>query len=252
MRRSPDICYIFHVIGTLTMHHVEMALESLRLQRPFHWKRFVLYNGSDLPTDEILALVPKEFFDTVEVYPYDERMQPTCAADWFEQMHGVTGNARYLCHKADFYLPPWTCQEFQKLPKKLTNFLILFNKFDMKSRATDDDIRLYANYSFGSGVARTTTGTYGEHLGKLAVPFEQKQGMVDGTMHGYSDSFRPLYKPDLHELSARWGVAIRFRYIDKYFPHVIRHDPRFFAVHMWHDSPDRKDWNKNQSPEERF
>lgn len=245
------LCYIFHVIGTLTMTHVEWALESLRRQHPFHWDRFVLYNGSDLPTQEILALVPTEFFDLVEVFPYPAATPKSCSADWLLQMQEIGGSDRYLCHKADFYLPPWTCQAFERI-KRRDDFLVLFNKYDMKSRATIEDIRRYANLSWKDGLAQPDRGTYGQHLGFIAIPFVQVKGGADGTMHGYTDGVRSLYKPSLQELCTRWGVAVSFRALEMRRPRVMHRNPSFFACHMWHESPDRTDWNKNTSPEERF
>jgi len=245
------ITYIFHVIGTLTMQHVEWALESLRRQDPFHWDRFVLYNGSDLPTDSIMALVPREFFDRIEVFPYPTTLPKSCSADWLVQMQEITGADRYLCHKADFYLPPWVCREFERLPRK-RDFLVLFNKYDMKSRATIDDIRRFANLRWREGMKEPDRGTYGAHLGKLAIPFVQIKGGADGTMHGYTDGVRELYRPSLQEVTSHWGVAVSFRVLEMKRPRLLLRNSLFFACHMWHESPDRTDWNKNTSPEERF
>jgi hypothetical protein len=86
--------------------------------------------------------------------------------------------------------------------------------------------------------------------GKLAIPFMQTQG-VDGTIHGYTEAARGLYAPSLLERNTRWGVAESLRDMQEHIP-FITNDTRFFACHMWHESPDRTDWNKNTSPEERF
>lgn len=251
MGKPLTCCYIFHVIGTLTMRHVAMALESLRLQHPFHWSKFVLYNGSELPTDQIMAMVPTEFFDRVEVFPYNPNTPKSCSADWLIQMQEISGSDRYLCHKADFYLPPWTCQAFEKIKRK-DNFLVLFNKYDMKSRATIEDIRRYANLSWKEGIAQPDRGTYKDHLGFLAIPFMQLKGNTDGTMHGYTDGVRAQYKPSLHEITTHWGVAVEFRMLEKRRPKIMHRNPAFFACHMWHASPDRVDWNKNMEENERF
>jgi hypothetical protein len=245
-------CYIFHVIGTLTMEHIEMALESLRLQQPFHWDRFILYNASDLPSDEIMALIPREFFDRVEDFgPGARSSLKSCSADWLTQMDEIDGADRYFCHKADFYLPPWVCVEFERIKKK-GDFLVLFNKYDMKSRATIADIRRYANLRWKEGLKEPDRGTYQNHLGFLAIPFMQVKGNADGTMHGYTDGVRDMYRPKLEEIVSHWGVSLSFRALDVQHPRLLHRDPAFFACHMWHESPDRKDWNKNMSPDERF
>jgi len=119
----------------------------------------------------------------------------------------------------------------------------------MKSRATIEDIRKYASLPWDKACRLRTTGTYEEHLGKLAVPFDQRL-MTDGTMHGYTDAARELYTPSDEELKMRWGVAESLRDLQRKIPFI--YDERFFACHMWHESPDRTDWNKNMSPEERF
>lgn len=245
------ITYIFHVIGTLTMQHVEWALESLRRQQPFHWDRFVLYNGSDLPTDEIMVMVPTEFFDRVEIFPYPVTLPKSCSADWLHQMEEISGSDRYFCHKADFYLPPWVCIEFERIQRR-EDFILLFHKYDMKARATIEDIRRYANLTWQEGLQEKDRGTYQQHLGKIAIPFMQIKGGADGVMHGYSDGIRELYRPSLKELTSRWGVAVSFRALEAQRPRFIMRSTRFFACHMWHESPDRTDWNKNTSPEERF
>lgn len=245
------ITYIFHVIGTLTMDHVSMALESLRKQDPFHWHRFVLYNGSDLPSGEILALVDKSRFDKIEEFEYDPFMPKSCSADWQTQMYNIVGSDRYLCHKADFYMPPWTCATFENLPEG-KDFIVLFNKFDMKSRATPDDIRRFAGLDWFKALREPDVGSYSNHLHKMAIPFEQLPGQADGVMHGYTDRVRALYKVDDVEYEQRWGVAVSFRMLEARRPLLFVRDPRFFAVHMYHESPDRTDANKNMSPEERF
>jgi hypothetical protein len=40
--------------------------------------------------------------------------------------------------------------------------------------------------------------------------------------------------------------------LDVWYPENVYRDVKFFACHMWHESPDRQDWNKNMSPDERF
>lgn len=246
-----DITYIFHVFGTLTMQHVQRAMESLLEQESFYWKRFVLYNASDLSSKEILRLVPSDRFEIVDEHPKVHNHFKSCAADWATQMREISGTERYLCHKADFYLPPWTCRAFESIERD-SDFIVMFHKYDMKSRATSEDIRRFARMPWREGLKDPDTGTYAEHLGKLAIPFEQRPGGMDGTMHGYTDGIRPLFKPTLSEIMQRWGVAIWFRNLDKAYPNTALRDERFFACHMWHESPDRTDWNKNTSPDERF
>jgi hypothetical protein len=250
-----SITYIAHVIGTLSMWHVEMALESLHQQHPFHWDRFVLYNGSDsLPTEQIMNLVPTEFFDRVEVFPYNPTTPKSCSADWLVQMQEIGGSDRYLCHKFDFYLPPWTCAAFEAIKRK-DDFLVLFNKYDLKSRARPEDIQRYANLSWKEGLRQPDIGRYGPpecHVGKMAVPFMQVKGGADGTMHGYTDGVRDLYRPSVQELTQRWGVASSFRVLEMRRPRIMHRNPAFFACHIWHESPDRNDWNKSTSPDERF
>jgi len=244
------ITYIFHVIGTLTMQHVERALQSLREQDSFHWNRFVLYNGSDLSTTTILEHVPREFFDKVEVFTYNPATSKSCSADWLVQMQEIGGADRYLCHKADFYLPPWICREFEAIKKQ--RFMLLFNKYDMKSRATLEDIQRYARLPWREGLEQPDCGMYQKHLGFIAIPFVQIKGGADGVMHGYTDDVRQLWKPSWQEVLKRWGVAVSFRVLERDRPRLMLRSKRFFACHMWHESPDRTDWNKNMSPEERF
>jgi hypothetical protein len=251
---SKNITYIFHVFGTLTMDHVKLALESIHNQYPFRWKRFVLYNASNLPSADILARVPLHLFEKVEEHPKVRNDYKSCAADWLVQMREIGGTERYLCHKADFYLPPWTCQEFERLSRKGLDpdFILMFSKYDMKSRALPEDIRRYAMMPWRDGINQFDAGTYTEHLGKIGIPFEQTRGGMDGTMHGYSDGMRKLYKPTIDEITQRWGVAHWFRMLDVWYPGRVVRSHKFFACHMWHESPDRQDWNKNMSPDERF
>lgn len=252
--KTADITYIFHVIGTLEQLHVARALKSLWEQEPFRWRRFVLHNCSPMATEMILPMVPRDLFEEVTV------LEPTfglnriksCSADWAQQMSQVDGTERYLSHKADFYLPPTVCRDFQRISKRRGEFIVLFNKYDMKSCATLADIQRFARMPWREGIADPEAGTYQKHLGKLAIPFEQEFGKMDGTMHGYTDGVRALYKPTVTEYYMRWGVAQWFRTLDRDHKELVLRDPRFFACHMWHDSPDRKDWNKNISPEERF
>jgi hypothetical protein len=251
--RAKSVTYILHVIGTVTMWHVEMALQSLNRQAPFYWKRFVLFNASDLDSMEIMSKVPRTFFEEVGVHVNPRsKAFASCSADWHEQMTDIDGTDRYFVHKVDFYLPPWTCREFERIPKLRGDFIVMFNKWDMKSRATAQDIYHFANMTWKQGLLDPDAGVYTEHLGKLAISFEQKLGQMDGVMHGYTDGVRKLYQPTLAEITSRWGVAVWFRKLDEVHPKLVIRDKKFFACHIWHDSPDRTDWNKLMSDDERF
>jgi hypothetical protein len=239
--------YIFHVIGTLTMAHVALAAESMGRQR-FRWQNLVVHNASTLPLQPILDLMPAGQFDKVQVLDYNPKDPPTCAQDWFKQMRYVCGTDRYFSHKADFYLANGVCEAFDSLPEG--DWFVPFHKYDMKSRASIATLREYAALPWEEGLKLSTTGSYQKHLGKLAIPFMQTQG-VDGTIHGYTEAARGLYAPSLLERNTRWGVAESLRDMQEHIPFIIN-DTRFFACHMWHESPDRTDWNKNTSPEERF
>lgn len=243
--KTADCTYIFHVIGTLDMSHVRMALESLTFQDPFHWKRFVLFNASDLPSQPILDLVPRSCFEKVEEFEGAKNGLASCTADWLVQMRKIDGTKRYLVHKADFYLPPRVCKDFEDIDKRNHDFIVMFHKFDMKERATPDDIRRYAHMKWKEALADPETGSYGDNLGKLAVSFEQCEGWMDGTMHGYTDSMRARFQPSLSEIHRRWGVADWFRALDYTLGHTVIRDPRFFACHMYHYVPDRVDVLKN-------
>jgi len=250
----PNITYIFYVFGTLTMEHVAAALKSLREQEPFFWRRFVLFNASDLDSATIMKMVDTDRFGVCEVMQATNRLK-SCAADWLEQMRMIEGSDRYLCHKADFYLPPTICRDFERIRRSKgedRDFIVMFHKYDMKSRATVEDIRRFAHMTWREGTSDPQAGTYQSHLGFLAIPFEQVRGGMDGTLHGYTDGVRELYRPSISELTQRWGVADWFHRLDAGNSRIVIRDPRFFACHMWHESPDRTDWNKNMTPDERF
>lgn len=238
-------CYIFHVIGTLTIEHIRRSLSSVNAQQPFHWERFVLYNGGDFTDDEILAMVPKDRFDHVEVFPYDQRTPKSAVADWDIQMRCIDGADRYLCHKADFYLPPWTCTALDEIEGN--DWFVLFNKFDLKKRATLDDIVRYANLPWDKGCVLDTTGNYGSHMGKLAVSWHQRQG-PDGTMHAYTDSMRQNFRPDAAEVGQKWGACGAIVRMSCHLPFLM--DDRFFACHMWHPVPEKSDSEKAKEGEE--
>jgi hypothetical protein len=178
--------YIFHVIGTLTMAHVALAAESMGRQR-FRWQNLVVHNASTLPLQPILDLMPAGQFDKVQVLDYNPKDPPTCAQDWFKQMRYVCGTDRYFSHKADFYLANGVCEAFDSLPEG--DWFVPFHKYDMKSRASIATLREYAALPWEEGLKLSTTGSYQKHLGKLAIPFMQTQG-VDGTIHGYTEAAR--------------------------------------------------------------
>ena len=241
---------IYHVIGTLEWHHITRSLQSLRRQ-DIHWETLVLYNGGQFPDEKILLAMSTagviEMFDEVNIYPYDVATPKSASADWYVQMQNIGGADRYLVHKADFYLADGVCKAFEMLPGG--TWFVPFNKFDMKSRAELEDFERYAQCSWIEALHQPDRGTYERHLGKLAIPFYQRPN-VDGTMHGYTDSVRAHYAPSAKERQTRWGVAWSIRELQKQVPFIW--DDRFFALHMWHETPDRDDWNKNTSPSERF
>jgi len=241
------ITYIYHVIGTLTMRHIRLSLESLYEQEEFHWDRFVLYNGSEFQTDRIMDYVPYQFFDKVEVFPYDSNTPKTASSDWNIQMQQISGADRYLCHKADFYLHNRTCQNFEDLPDDHDWFL-LFNKFDMKEGCIDDDIRFYATRDWKSALGLSTTGPYSAHVGKMAIPYHQSAG-IDGVMHGYTDGARKFYKPEDGELHMKWGINKAIGRMSESVPFIK--DDEFFAMHIHHETPDRLDGVKLM-PGEKF
>ncbi len=245
---KPLTTYIFYVIGTLTPDHVSLAIESMRRQQ-FHWERCVVYNASPMSTEDMLAQIPRDKFDDVLVANYDPRQPKSCAADWLTQMRDIGGTDRYFSHKADFYLADGVCEAFDSLDPLDKSWFVPFNKFDMKARATPDDLRRFASLDWDEAVKQPDVGPYNNHMGKVAIPFMQSP-QVDGTMHGYTDAVRSLYEVDESEYHQRWGYASSIAKLQLKVPFI--YDKRFFALHMWHDSPDRTDPNKNRSPEERF
>jgi len=230
------------------MSHVERAIESMNRQK-FHWEQLIVHNASPLPMDEIVGRIDTSRFDNVGLIPYDPNDPPTCAEDWRKQMEHIGGTDRYLSHKADFYLADGVCEALDQLRAADNPWLMLFNKFDMKARASIETLREYASLPWDEALKLPTTGTYQNHLGKLAIPFHQT-ATIDGTMHCYNDEARAHYNPSVDECHMRWGVAESMRDLSKKIR--VGCDNRFFALHMWHESPDRTDWNKNTSPQERF
>lgn len=235
---SHDIAYIYHVIGTLEWNHIIYGMESLKNQ-DIHWKAFILYNGGDFPDEDILALVPMDKFDEAIVYPYNPNIPKSSVADWDNQMKFIDGFGRYFVHKADFYLANGVCEEFERI-KETPPWICMFHKFDMKENATIETYRLYASRLWEDNMEDSDTGDYwGEHIGKLAIPFKQIPGKMDGTMHGYTDDTRELYRPDINEVNAKWGGTKSF---DKLIldTGLVTSD-KLFALHMFHFTPDRKD-----------
>jgi len=246
---------IFHVIGTLTMKHVRNSLESLDRQRPFHWERFVLYNGSPLDTDEIMSMAPLELFDTHSVFPYDPNTPKGAIADWTVQMGEIGGSDRYLTQKADFYLADNVIKNLDAMPD--SDFFVLFKKVDMKERSGIGDIRRLSKVSWGDIKADPEIGRFPnagtgvsimDHVGKLGVLWDGYP--LDGTMHAYSDSFRPFWKPTEQEKNARhiWMGSMLSMFTE--FPYLILDDD-FFALHQFHYVPEKADPIK-KIPGERF
>lgn len=247
--------YIFHVIGTLTMQHVRNALESLDRQDDFHWKRFLLYNGSPLDTDQIMEHVPLDRFDEHAIFPYDHRTPKGAIADWTVQMYAIGGTDRYFCHKADFYLAYDVCAKLDAISD--LDFFALFKKVDMKERATLEDFRRLARTPWPQIRNSAEMGWYpgvvpgvsdDNHLGKLGVIWDGHP--LDGTMHAYSDSFRPAWKVSDVEMRSHWAwlQSLYPMFLD--FPYLILDDD-FFALHQYHYTADRNDPIK-AIPGERF
>jgi len=242
--RRKSTTYIYHVIGTLEWRHIRASLESLRRQC-IHWERFVLFNHSDWPTERILELVPRIDFDEVSVYAIPADLPPTSTADWDEQMRGISGTDRYLSHKADFFLADGVCEALDTLEGD--EWFVLFSKFDMKERATRAHFRALARCTWVENCFRSdVTDQIDDHRGKLAVAW---MGRPDGTMHAYTDGVRALYQPSASEKEMRWGENHSIRALAEKVPFVL--NGQFFALHMWHDTPDRQDPQK-QIPGERF
>ena len=237
-RTSPDIALIYHVIGTLTWNHIRYGMESLKRQ-DIRWKAFILYNGGDFADEDILAYVPMEMFDEVIVFPYNPETPKSSVADWDIQFKHIDGFDKYFVHKADFYLADGVCKAFEQI-KETRPWICLFNKFDMKEKTTIETIEKYARSTWDECITYPETGDYwGEHFGKLAIPFKQIPGQMDGTLHGYTDDARQYYNPDRSEVVAPWGGTKSF---DKLILDVgLVTDDKFFALHMFHFTPDRKD-----------
>lgn len=235
---SNDIAYIYHVIGTLNWSHIVYSLESLKNQE-IHWKAFILYNASPFNSEEIMQLVPKHMFDEVKSAPYDFSLPKSAVADWNYQIKNIGGYDRYFVHKADFYLSDKICKSFEEINEP-SPFLAMFHKFDMKEKSTPDLFRKYASLSWDEAMKQDETGDYyGEHIGRLAIPFRQVPGQMDGVMHGYSDSAREYYSPDEEEIKAPWGGTKSF---DKMSQEVdLITDDKLFALHMYHYTPHRID-----------
>ncbi len=247
--------FIFHVIGTLTMAHVKNALESLDRQRPEppHWERFVLYNGSPLDTQEILRYAPLELFDEQSVFPYDPSTPKGAVADWDVHMREISGTDRYFTHKSDFFLGERACHNFDRITDQ--DFYVLFKKVDMKERARIDEIRNLALQPWADIKANPEIGRYphpgvppDEHLGKLGVLWDGYP--LDGTMHGYSDSFRKAWAPSTDELNSRHIWMQSMYPMLEAFPYLILDDD-FFALHQFHAVPEKADQTK-LIPGERF
>jgi hypothetical protein len=237
-----DFCYVYHVIGTLGLEHVRLSLESLSRQ-DIRWKTFVLYNGGKLADEEILPLVP-DMFDSVEVFPYDPQTPKSAVADWDEQMRGIDGHDFYFTHKADFFLADGVCKTFEEARPELA----LFSKFDMKEWATPNILRHYASLTWAECLKLPSTGSYGDHgPGKAAIRFAQGLDGVDGTMHAYADSTRGKFSPNEAERQTKWDVA---ESIQRLANEVGFHtDLRFFAMHMWHQVPEKNDHQKLRTSE---
>lgn len=237
------IAYIYHVIGTLKWRHIRYSLESLA-QQDVSWASFVLYNAGDFPDEEILALVPDKFEEVV-VFPYRVGTPKSASADWEVQMREIGGHDRYFVHKADFYLPNGVCRAYQESKDPF----VLFSKFDMKERARIETFRRFARLGWKECLAQPKTGSYGDHLGKLAIPFRQGRDGIDGTMHAYDDCVRAKYHLSEGERKQTWGGA---RSIQRLAGRVAQSkDDRFFALHMFHETPHREDATK-KVPGERF
>jgi len=251
---KPSTTLIFHVIGTLTMKHVRNSLESLDRQRPVHWERFVLYNGSPLNTDEIMSMAPLELFDEHSVFPYDPNTPKGAIADWTVQMREIGGSDRYLCLKSDFMLAENVIKNLDAFPDQ--DFFVLFKKIDMKERAGLSDFRRYCKASWGDIKADPEIGRFPcmpgvsilDHVGKIGVLWDGYP--LDGTMHAYSDSFRPFWKPSAEEIDAKHIWMRSMLPIFTEFPYLILDDD-FFAIHQFHYVPEKADPIK-KIPGERF
>lgn len=231
-----DIAYVYHVIGTLTWEHITLSLESLSRQ-DIRWRTFVLYNGGEFPDDDILELVPDKF-DRVEVFPYDPGTPKSAIADWDVQMREIGGHDFYFVHKADFFLANGVCEAYeQTLPD-----LVLFNKIDMKEWVGPQNLRDLAALTWEEANGLGVIAPYQEHYGRMGVRFEQGVDGVDGTMHAYADSVRPQFSPSETEKGTAWDVA---GCIQRLAARVgFSRDKRFFALHMWHDVPQKNDAQK--------
>lgn len=248
---KPTTTYIFHVIGTLTWNHVRYAIESAAVQS-FHWERFVLFNHSPMDSDLILAMCDEggllTHFDSVHVYDVPDSF-PGVSIDWAEQMRGIAGTDRYFSHKADFYLGYGVMEAFDALPAD-SDWFVLFNKMDMKERATIEDFREFAEQGWWEIAKRPDVGRWpDEHMGKLAVAAAGHKdgdpngpadpGWIDGVMHGYTDAIRACYRPGIDEQYQWWGVAWSIQDLANTVPFIRTAD--LWACHMWHYSPHRND-----------
>lgn len=233
-------CYIYHVIGTLSMKHIMASLLSLARQPKFRWKTFILYNGSDMPSEDIMAIFTllhlDKRFEKIGEYPYDDSTPKSAVADWDVQMKNIGDHTYYLCHKADFYLSDRSILEFEKYVSRYPKpFLINFKKLNFQEGNLDYERYASMNYerfSKDSTVSFNPQDTHG------ITGMTDDHPIWDGIMHGYSDDARPLYQPTEEEImSPAGGNTILIR-MGKSGVNLHREN-NIFALHMYHKIPQR-------------
>jgi hypothetical protein len=228
------IAYIFYVHNTMTLFQIEMAIKSIDKSKDISGDLWLHNSSDEFSESEILEKldIVKGRFNQIR---WINNKDSSVAGDISNQINVIDGYDQYFCHKADFYLSPFSfTNSINKLQSSAVDpMYINFCKFDLRENFNYDIIGKISNLAFDKILdkkwACDMTDSMPEDFG---IHYEAMgyRG-VDGVMHSYNEKAREklivstYWEQSSVDLNKLNGINMLYGIKDIYAFHIFHEIP---------------------------